>query len=255
VHDIALYDPEHPPSSGRNLLSEVPPVFAEPYDGSQQWLSPAACQHVYVTKTNQSFLPPPDQRRGPGTTYKVAAVCSRCRYHLQVLVTYTAATGQHSQNQPDHIHHLVYRSGRQRGGPSGEEITPKGQRAETFHYECSYLTCSAVVSLRVVSPLLDAEWVRLLTDPELLKQRTEEAIATYPDRLEGIARPLPINVLANLRTYISNALHDGQRNRSISAVNKRFVVCFGVEGKPCKDLLEFLGFRTKVGAIFLLLKY
>ncbi|KAL2009845.1 hypothetical protein VTN00DRAFT_5652 [Thermoascus crustaceus] len=245
VHDIALYDPDHPPGSGRNLLSEVPPVFAEPHNELQQWISPEACQHVYVTKPNQSFLSPPGQRRGPATTYRVAAVCSKCRYHLQVVVNYTAAEGQRSQNLPDHIHHLVYKSGRQRGGPPGEEITPKGQRAEAFHYECSYLTCSAIVSVRIVSPLLGAEWVQLLTDPDLLKQRTEEAIAAFPDRLEGISRPLPVNVLANLRTYINNALHDKQRSKQISAVNKRFLVCFGVEGKPCKDLLEFLEFQAK----------
>ncbi|KAL1962989.1 hypothetical protein VTN77DRAFT_8835 [Rasamsonia byssochlamydoides] len=239
LQDIALYDPDHPPASGRNLLSEVPPVFSEAYNGPLEWVSPAACEHAYITKTNQTFLLSPEQRRGPGTASKVSAICSRCRYHLQLVVHYTNATGA---NPPDHIHHLVYKSGRQRGGPS-EEITPKGQRVETFHYECSYPTCSAVVSLRMVSPVLGPEWVRLLTDQELLKKRTDEAIAANPERLEGIARPLPINVLDNLRTYIHNALHERQRSKPISAINKRFVVCFGVEGKACKDLLEFLGFR------------
>ncbi|GES61066.1 ubiquitin carboxyl-terminal hydrolase [Aspergillus terreus] len=60
--------------------------------------------------------------------------------------------------------------------------------------------------------------------------------------MEGIGRPQPINVLLNLRTYISNALHNSQQSKSISAINKRFMSCFGVEGMPCKDLLEFLGF-------------
>lgn len=244
--DVNLYDPDNPPSSGRNLLSEVPPVFLGGYDEPQQWISPAACQHVYTTKTNQTILPPQTQRRGPGTAYRVAAICSKCRYHLQLVVTYTKDVGQLSQNQPDHIHHLVYKSGRQRGGSSVEEITPKGQRVETFHYECSYLTCSAVASLRIMSPLLSPEHVQLLTDPELLHKRADEAINAHPDRLEGIAHPQAINVLENLRTYVSNALHDRQRSKSISAVNKRFMVCFGVEGIPCQDLLRFLEFHNEV---------
>ncbi|KAJ9197928.1 hypothetical protein DTO164E3_5484 [Paecilomyces variotii] len=242
--DINLYDPQNPPSSGRNLLSQVPPVFPGGYNGIQQWISPAACQHIYTTKTNQTILPPQTQRRGAGTTYRVAAVCSKCRYHLQLVVTYTKDVGQISQNQADHIHHFVYKSGRQAGGQSTEEITPKGQHVETFHYECSYLTCSAVASLRIASPLLGPQWVQLLTDPELLKNRADEAINAHPDRLEGVGHPLPINVLENLRTYISNALHDRQRSKSISAVNKRFMVCFGVEGIPCQDLLRFLEFHN-----------
>ncbi|KAL4892646.1 hypothetical protein BDV59DRAFT_193527 [Aspergillus ambiguus] len=63
--------------------------------------------------------------------------------------------------------------------------------------------------------------------------------------MEGIGRPQPINVLLNLRTYINNALHNSQHSKSISAINKRFMSCFGVNGIPCKDLLEFLGFTMK----------
>jgi ubiquitin carboxyl-terminal hydrolase 25/28 len=147
---------------------------------------------------------------------------------------------------PNHVHHLVYQSGRQRNGFNIEEVTPKGQRVETFYYSCSLPTCAATVSVRILSPLLGPEFVRLLTDLDLLKERTDEAISTNPERLEGITRPLPINVLDNLRTYIYNALHERQLSKPISAINKRFVVCFGVEGQACKGLLEFLGFRFQV---------
>ncbi|KAI2826377.1 hypothetical protein CBS147343_605 [Aspergillus niger] len=243
VQDIHDYDPVHPPGSGRNLLSEVPPVFPDHYIGPSEFISPSACRHTYVIKSKQSFLPKPEQRSSSGNPTKVSAICSKCRYHLQLVVTSTPGIG--SQSLPGHIHHLVYKSGRQRGGASAEEITPKGQVAETFHYDCSYLTCPAAVSVRIVSPVLHPEWVQLLTDPELLQQRADEAIQTHPERLEGIARPQPINVLENLHAYISNAFNPSQQNKSISAINKRFITCFGVEGKPCKDLLEFLGFSVK----------
>lgn len=174
-------------------------------------------------------------------------MCTKCRTHLHVVVNYAGAIGQSGQNLSGHIHHFIYMSGRQRGGVSPVEVTPKGQVAESFHYECSYLSCSAAASIRVLSPILTEDWVRVLTDVGLLAERTDAAIAAYPERMEGIARPPPISVLANLRIYIINAIRDIQRSKSISAVNKRFMACFGVEGRPCRELLEFLGFTFKVG--------
>jgi len=96
--------------------------------------------------------------------------------------------------------------------------------------------------------VLNPEWTHLLTDPDLLAARTDEAMAANPERLEGIPRPLPINVLDNLRAYVYNALHDSTRSKPISAINKRFVVCFGVDGSACKELLEFLGFQAQVNS-------
>lgn len=209
-------------------------MFPDLFDGPLEWVSPTSCRHNYVDKKSQTSM-------NPASPFKVSAVCSKCRYHLQLVVTLTKAR----RHSPDHIHHLVYKSGRQRAGQS-EEITRKGQQAETFHYDCSYPTCSATVSLRIVSPLLRPEWVRLLTDPELIQKRAREAVKAYPDRLEGIAQPLPINVLGNLHAYINNALNNRQESKPIKAINKRFMICFGIEGKRCKSLLEFLEFHQEV---------
>ncbi|EYE91140.1 ubiquitin-specific protease UBP2 [Aspergillus ruber CBS 135680] len=245
VQDVQDYDPAHPPGTGRNLLSDVPPVYPEHYNGPQDFISSLACRHQYARKEMQTFLSQPDQRRNTGTPSRVSAMCTKCRTHLQVVVNYAGAIGQSGQNLSGHIHHFVYKSGRQRGGASPVEVTPKGQVAESFHYECSYLSCSAAASIRVLSPVLADDRVRLLTDVDLLAERTDAAIAAYPERMEGIARPPPINVLANLRIYITNAIRDVQHSMSISAVNKRFMACFGVEGRPCGELLEFLGFTFK----------
>ncbi|GMG02374.1 unnamed protein product [Aspergillus oryzae] len=245
VQDIYEYDPAHPPATGRNLLADVPPVFPEYYNGPLEHISSAACRHNFVSKPAQSYVPQSEQGN-TGASTKVSAVCLMCRYHLQVEVSSTPGIGQPSTRFSDHVHHLVYKSGKHRGGAAPEEVSPKGQMLEMFHYECSYLSCSVAVSLRFASPVLNDDRVRLLADPEVLRQRANEAFAAHPDRLEGVAPPTPINVLLNLRTYISNALLDSQQSKSISAVNKRFMTCFGVEGKPCKDLLEFLGFSSKV---------
>ncbi|KAJ5086845.1 hypothetical protein NUU61_008152 [Penicillium alfredii] len=237
VEDVYLYDPAQVPGTGRNLLSQVPPVYSEHHNGSFDFISPAACRHNYVTKANQTNIAPEALRKRPGASSKVSAMCSKCRCHLQVVVNYPSRP-----NPSSHIHHLVYKSGRQKGGASTVEMTGKGQVAETFHYRCSHLSCAAMVSLRVLSPVLSPQFVHLLTDPDSLRKRADEAFATHPERLEGMAPPLPINVMDNLRMYISNALHDSQPGRSIPSTNKRFMVSFGVEGAPCKELLEFLDF-------------
>ncbi|RDW60418.1 ubiquitin-specific protease UBP2 [Aspergillus mulundensis] len=60
-----------------------------------------------------------------------------------------------------------------------------------------------------------------------------------------MARPQPITVLMNLRAYIKDALDNSPRSKPISAVNKRFMMSFGVNGEPCRDLFEFLGFTFR----------
>lgn len=223
-------------------------MYPERYNGPLDYISQSACRHEYVTKPNQSVLFQTDQGLAPTDPVRICAICVKCRYHLQVRVFYVDPVDGRNLPAADHIHHLIYTSGTQRDDVRPTETTSKGQVVETFHYECSYLTCSVAVAVRILSPVLSDEHVRLLTDPALLQARANEALAAQPERLEGVARPQPITVLENLRTYIRDALQDSQRSRPILAINRRFMLCFGVDGLPCKDLLEFLGFSNKVGS-------
>ncbi|KAJ5567536.1 hypothetical protein N7535_006842 [Penicillium sp. DV-2018c] len=248
--DIQLYDPAHDPDTGRNLLSETPPIYPRGYTGPPAFISQKACRHEYVLKEDQSFMAETEHRRRAGTSSKVSAMCAKCRCHLQLVVNYAYNLGSFNQTAKGHLHHLVYKSGRQKNGFSLPETTPRGQVAETYHYQCSYISCSAMVSLRVLSPILTPDSVRLMTDQELLRKRAREAIEAYPESMEGMGDPQPINVLDNLRLYITNALRNPQRSKPISSVNKRFMHTFGVEGAACKDLLESLDFvyNSETGA-------
>ncbi|KAJ6083953.1 hypothetical protein N7486_010753 [Penicillium sp. IBT 16267x] len=241
AEDIQLYDAVYPPGNGRNLLSQVPPVYPERYHGPLEYISPDACRHNYVTKTDQTHLAQADQPRRLGMS-KVSAICSKCRRHLQVVVNYTNGMGASGNGPAGHVHHFVYKSGRQRGPWTTEEVMGTGQTAETFHYQCLHYSCSAVVSLRIMSPLLNAEFTQLLTNPDIIKRRADEAFKSQPERLEGVAAPLPITVLDNLRLYLTNALRHSDRSKPITQINKRFMVSFGIKGEPCRELLEFLGF-------------
>ncbi|KAJ5532634.1 hypothetical protein N7494_009186 [Penicillium frequentans] len=241
AEDIQLYDAVYPPGNGRNLLAQVPPVYPANYRGPLEYISPDACRHNYVTKTDQTHLAQADQPRRLGMS-KVSAICSKCRRHLQVVVNYTNGMGASGNGPAGHVHHFVYKSGRQRGPWTTEEVMGTGQTAETFHYQCLHYSCSAVVSLRIMSPLLNEEFTQLLTNADIIKKRADEAFASQPERLEGVAAPLPITVLDNLRLYLTNALRHGDRSKPITQVNKRFMVSFGIKGEPCRELLEFLGF-------------
>ncbi|KAJ5334160.1 hypothetical protein MYU51_004635 [Penicillium brevicompactum] len=243
VQDIQLYDPAHDSDTGLNLLSQTPPLYPTNYHGPRSWIAPNACQHEYVLKSDQTFVAQTAHRRRPGTSSKVSAMCSKCRCHLQVVVNYTSSMQASNQAlKEQHLHHLVYKSGRQKNGLSMPEVTHHGQTAETFHYQCSHASCSAMVSLRILSPILGADYIHLMTDKDLLRKRAEEAFATYLETMEGMAKPEPINLLDNLRLYLTNALRNPQRSKPIASGNKRFVHVFGVEGAACKRLLEFLGF-------------
>lgn len=219
-------------------------MFLEYQDGSQNYISPDACRHNFVTKIHQTYVVTEEQKRRPGASSKVSAICTECRYHLQVVVNHTGGGNVWARTKPqDHIHHLVYKSGRQLGVTTTVETTEQGQVAETFHYQCSDTSCSAMVSIRITSPLISPNFAYLLTNSETIRKRADAAIVAEPERLEGMAKPMPIHVLDNLRLYLNNALHNPQFSKPIAPNNKRFMISFGVEGSPCKELLEFLGFQ------------
>ncbi|KAL4908121.1 hypothetical protein BDW74DRAFT_146881 [Aspergillus multicolor] len=244
IRDIIDYDPAHPPETGRNLLAEVPPVYPEHYQGPLQFISPSACSHSYVTKPHQTIRSPQGEHRASsGIVTKISAICSKCRCHLQLEQRMDA--GARAGQSFGHIHHFIWYWGKYRGGQREAQVTSKGQVVESFRYECSDPYCRYQITVQVASPLLSDHWVRLLTDTGLLKKRADEALAYDPERLEGMACPQPITVLLNLRAYIDNALYKTQQSKSISAVNKRFMMSFGVNGEPCRDLFEFLGFTFR----------
>ncbi|KAJ5729931.1 uncharacterized protein N7483_004439 [Penicillium malachiteum] len=244
AEDIQLYDSASLESTGRNLLSQAPPVFQEQYKGPLQYISSQACRHNYVIKQDQTHLASSDKARKEAMS-KVCAICSKCCSHLQVVANYGNNRNKSINEARDHIHHLVYKSGRQKRSGTGEEIMETGQTAETFHYQCSHPLCSTAISLRILSPIITLMYHAQLTNVEILRQRAGAAFAAQPERLEGVPFPSPITVLENLRLYLNNALHYPDRSKTITSNNKRFMVSFGVGGAACRELLEFLGFEYR----------
>jgi len=115
-------------------------------------------------------------------------------------------------------------------------------------YECSSADCSAIVNAHLTPPVFSPDALRMLLDKELLAKRTDAAFEIKKGDTEGMKRPLPIEVLVDLRAYIRNSW-DKEEQAQISASNKRFAVRFGPEGKACSDVLEMLGFELKVSRV------
>ena len=109
------------------------------------------------------------------------------------------------------------------------------------HFQCS--ACSARLVVWFKPPRLIPDWVKQLTDKFMIKARAERAMATEPKRFEGHAVPLPVNVLYNLRVYISNAVETPGKSRKIPGHNKQFLLSLG---ESCFDLLEYVGFTREV---------
>jgi len=202
------------------------------------------CLHAYYTKPKQCQLPVLDERPGSSSIYKVASTCTKCRARVEVVIDFRERWENRPCPNSDHpLHHLVYSP--EKSDPPQDPGSSIQQWNIRHTFICSSPTCSAVVHVRLKPPILTHKWLFLLTDPSLLNQRAEQATSISPERFEGMKPQAPIDVLSNLRTYIVNAI-EGVDSRSIVLHNKRFTLGFGINGQPCEELLEALGFTYRV---------
>ncbi|KAI9651675.1 MAG: ubiquitin-specific protease ubp2 [Trizodia sp. TS-e1964] len=90
-------------------------------------------------------------------------------------------------------------------------------------------------------PRLTPTHVRLLTDKDMIKRRTEAAQENEPERFKGTPydSPDPAICLGNLQQYITDALK-ARESFPFKNLNKRFMTSLGDD---CHDLLKYLNFE------------
>lgn len=241
LQDLFLYDPCHPPSSGYNLLAELP----VPFEKARQLPAirgKGSCEHRLVLKPNQCLLPELDTRPNPSTVYQLAAYCLECRCHVDVVVLYRGegAGLMPCPTEDVPLHHFLPTS--QSNGRLEDGNGPRDNfRVQIHRFRCSSPTCCAAVTIQIRPPRLTPEWVALLSDKDAIKERAEKAMGEDPVRFEGHAPPPPVQVLMNLRIYLANAMKDPD-GRRILGNNKKWMLCLG---DACADLLEYLGFTRE----------
>ena len=155
-------------------------------------------------------------------------------------------SSQPCPNSSSPLHHFMHQPYLSRPRPYGI-LAPDPKTGFAWvdeqHFQCSATECGAKVVIWFKPPRFTEDWVKQLTDRFMIQTRAEKAIAEDPKRFEGHAVPLPINVLTNLRTYVSNAAQASGKVRKILGHNKQFLLSLG---ESCCDILEYAGFRRDV---------
>ncbi len=199
-----------------------------------------------MTKYDQSHVPPPGSKHDNSTQHKVASYCQECRCHLLLIVDFQSDHGEQSCPNPQYpLHHFVHVPESSSCRPASADPGHNERWVDQQIFECSSPCCPVTITVRISPPRITKNWTNLLTDVRLVRERAEAVMKMAPDRFEGIAAPLPITVLLNLRSYINNALRNPEPKK-IATLNKKFATSFGDYGQPCRDLLEYLGFKYDV---------
>ncbi|EHY59563.1 ubiquitin thiolesterase [Exophiala dermatitidis NIH/UT8656] len=249
LEDLTLCEPWQIQPDAPNLLADSPLRLSQArYLGDL--VSLQSCRHNFALKPRQSRPPVLDERPGPETIWTVAAFCQVCRLHVHVKVDYTIRfEDAPCPNEHHPLHHLVRSEFQEPLERNAWRRQYPNSQDEIYTYKCSSKTCSATVTVRLSPPVLRPSDVLTLVDPDLLRQRTEDAFRTRGGSTEGMKYPVPVDVLSDLRAYLKNSwkAKEDPKYRAINIANRRFAVRFGPDGNACKDVLERLGFRLVPG--------
>lgn len=245
LQDLIQYDPRRLPSTGFNILTELP-LHDEDEKTAPPQVARNSCRHSWTLKDAQSSLPRQGQKQDSSTVYIVAAYCTECRSHLELCLDFRGEGDElvpcPKKNWP--LHHFIYKPEISQSHQVVNTATNSGKEnawVDIQRFQCSSPTCSAKLTVRFKPPKLIPDWVSLLTDSRLISQRAMKAITEDQERFEGHAIPQPTEVLSNLRQYIYNAMRS--ETRKIPWNNKKWLLCLG---EPCFDLLQYLGFESDV---------
>jgi ubiquitin carboxyl-terminal hydrolase 25/28 len=246
ITDLLDYDPRYRLRNGKNLLADPAPQFhGDPFMRK----GPNDCRHSLIRKENQTSAPTsPDEQPDRDTKYVVASFCARCRYHFDITVDFRHRGGDvpvpcklSDMENPMHHLHLVETSG-QLAGP----ITSKPQELpyEEYRFVCSGSHCPVSVEIRITPPRLSKKLLALFLDVNLLQARGEKVISQDPNRYQGLVPLKPIQVLANIRTFLTDAkaqsLKTDEPPKRLAKRNKKYVLAFENE---CDALFLYLGFK------------
>lgn len=232
VQNFLQFDPIR---GGRpNLLIENSPPQGE---GPAITAPIGSCKHEYRVKPNQSIPPPLDLRPDGDTTYKLAVVCKKCRIHADIRIDHSNSTNPCPTNEHP-LHHF-------QRVPNFDLATEERIR---YAWNCSVDECRATLFILYRLPRLDDERLDLLSSPYRLTNRYEDLLQEDPKR-EGMRVATRTEALHRLRRYISDSLNPAHAKRQFPSVNKRFQEAFGIDGRDCRELLEWLGFKYAVSYI------
>lgn len=182
------------------------------------------CNHVYLTNHDRSRIPGVDQKPNGTTIWSIAAICHRCRVHLDLIIDFGGCTAPcPAEGRP--YHHFTY-------------VPPDANAMEdampNHRFVCSSGRCQAKAMISLQGPVIHYEDIMYLMDPASLGARLKAARLSNPDLKEKSGA----DVLHLFQSCINDALQKDE-NKDIPTDNKMFKACLG-EG--IAGLLLRLGF-------------
>lgn len=234
IHDLLDYDLRKSAKTGKHILIDPAPIYNGKYvdRGSN-------CQHKLLMKDRQMATLHPQEELNPTTICKIAAYCSICRYHFMVTVDFQDCIDGQSpctlEDLENPLHHFRVVDSR------WSKNLKDAYKSMEHEFACTAAKCPVKVEVKILPARLSTDMVSLLTNPQDIMVRGQNAIKEDPIRFAG-QRPLyPIQVLGNLLTYLQDA--GGEVKKQIAKRNKRLRLAFGDD---CDSLLKYLGFELKL---------
>jgi ubiquitin carboxyl-terminal hydrolase 25/28 len=240
LQDLLTYDPRHEERAGRNLLTSAPPEH-DPTKPQVPAVPARNCRHTLVTKDEQSLLPTAEADQLDVS--KIASYCSRCRWHIDVVVHLRSdgATSRICRKGDDEyvLHHFIHQAEQAANGGSGlgSQYAPR-----SYAFRCSAPQCPATVHIHMKPPHLSDQDIETLTNQALLRRRWETAKQIAGERADAtMARR--VDGPDFLNTYLQDSLNPVKGKARIPLFNKKFLKTFG---RDCDLILTRLGFTTEL---------
>lgn len=248
LNDILLYDPQNQ-KAGFNSLVDIPR-----YEEGKWSIDPVpprnSCRHKWILDEDHTVLQSLKPETGRLPEYWVSAYCCICRGQLSVVLTLpsdSASSPCPSSDSP--LHHFLSPDHFSDSPATVQGFAQYGESRGVQDFICTLPACGAKLQVVFRPSKLIPSWVKLLTDPHLIRARAERAIASDPERFEGHPIPTGAEVLSNLRQYLLNGMRSDEP-KVINGLNKRWLLSLG---EPCMEVLAYLGFMKKVPPVAVLL--
>ena len=205
-----------------------------------------SCRHKWTLDKGCTNLPSASLQSATLPESWVVAHCINCRSQLGTVLSSSSESGrQPCPTSVYPLHHFLHQPQASESLHAVQDSTQPTSWRDIQEFICTSPTCSAKLQIVFQPPRLIPSWVRLLTDPDIIRDRADRAIASDPERFEGHDAPSGAEVLANLRAYLQNGLKSSER-KVIRGINKRWLLSLG---EPCAELLVYLGFEKQVRLI------
>lgn len=245
INDLLDYDPRPRARNGKNLLADPAPLFREGVHHEPR-TSPSDCRHSLMRKPQTEAPVSDDEHPDDSTRYVVAAYCSQCRYHFQIIANFHQQNGQRApcclSDEANPMHHLhIVESIYARDNTTKYGLDKYNMFIEYHRWVCSAPFCPLVLEIQIFPPRLHDAVLSLILSPERVLARGKKIVAEDPVRYAGLGPLTVLQILSNLRTYLSDAkaARDKSELKRIAARNKKFVLAFADE---CDNLLHYLDF-------------